>query len=67
MKRARRRPKIVLENGEPKAVILDIEEYRRILERLDDVEDLKRLQAIRRRGVKYRRLSDFLREYDPRV
>lgn len=40
--RARRKPaRLVLENGQPSAVILDIEEYREMLERLQDLEDLK--------------------------
>ncbi|MCI0560947.1 MAG: type II toxin-antitoxin system Phd/YefM family antitoxin [Nitrososphaera sp.] len=44
-------PQIVLgEDGEPSAVILDIEEYRELLERLEDAEDL-------------RTLKDFLVEY----
>ncbi|MCI0560942.1 MAG: hypothetical protein MN733_20850, partial [Nitrososphaera sp.] len=34
-------PQLVLgEDGEPSAVILDIEEYRELLERLEDAEDL---------------------------
>ncbi len=60
-------PEIVLRNGKPAAVILDIEEYRELLERLEQTEDLKALQSMRRRPLKFRRIEDFLEEYSPRV
>ncbi|MFN8626243.1 MAG: type II toxin-antitoxin system prevent-host-death family antitoxin [Candidatus Binatia bacterium] len=65
--RARKRtaPEIVLRNGQPAAVILDIEHYRELLERAEDAEDLKVLRAMRRRPVKFRRLDDFLKSYAP--
>ena len=58
----RKRPEVVLRNGKPAAVILDINEYREMLERLEDVEDLKMLQQIRRKPLRFRRLADFLKE-----
>ena len=39
MKTKRKRPSIVLQDGKPAAVILDIEEYQEMLERLEDFED----------------------------
>ena len=63
--RSRRKPQLVLENGEPSAVILDIEAYREMLERLEDVEGLKILEQMRRKPLKFRRLDDFLAEYSP--
>ena len=40
--RVRKKPlQIVMENGEPSAVILDIEGYKEMLEHLEDAEDLK--------------------------
>lgn len=66
--RAKKRPlQIVVERGEPAAVILDIEEYREMLEKLEDVEDLKTLDQLRTRPLKFRRLEEFLAEYPPRV
>ncbi len=67
MKAKRKNPEIVLRDGRPAAVILNIEEYRQMLERLEDVEDLKALEAMRKRPLKFRRLEDFLKEYGPRV
>ena len=60
-------PEIVLREGKPAAVILDIEQYRDMLERLEDVEDLRILREMRKRPLKFRKLDDFLREYPRRV
>ena len=57
-----RNPDIILRDGKPAAVILDIAQYEEMLQRLKDVEDLKMLQAMRRRPLKFRKLEDFLRE-----
>ena len=64
--RARKKPvQIVMENGEPSAVILDIEEYKEMLERLEDAEDLKTLEDMRKKPLKFKKLEDFLEEYTP--
>ena len=55
-------PEIVMRGGKPAAVILDIEEYRSLLERLEDAEDLRMLNAMRKRPLKFRKLEDFLGE-----
>jgi PHD/YefM family antitoxin component YafN of YafNO toxin-antitoxin module len=61
-RKAPRKPEVVLREGRPAAVILDIEAYGEMLERLDQVEDLTALEALRRRPLKFRRLEDFLEE-----
>ncbi len=66
-KRKRKAPEIVLREGKPTAVILDIEEYQEMLERLEDTEDLKMLEDMRKKPLKFRRLDDFLKEYSPGV
>jgi len=63
----RKTPEIVLREGKPSAVILDIDEYRQMLERLEDLEDLNRLKEMRKRPLKFRKLEDFLKEYHPSV
>lgn len=65
MKPKRKPPEIVLRDGKPAAVILDIEHYRELLERAEDTEDLRTLKAMRRRPLKFRRLDDFLKSYAP--
>jgi PHD/YefM family antitoxin component YafN of YafNO toxin-antitoxin module len=63
----KRCPEIVLRDGQPAAVILDIEEYREMLERLEDLDDLEMLKEMREKPLNFRRLSDFLTEYQPSV
>jgi len=60
-------PQIVLRNGKPRAVIIDIDEYREMLERLEDLENLQALEEMRRGSLKFRNLEDFLEEYDPSI
>jgi prevent-host-death family protein len=66
-KARRRSPQIVLQDGRPSAVILDIDEYQEMLERLEDAEDLKMLEEMRKRPLKFRKLGEFLEAYHPRV
>lgn len=67
-RRGRRKPvQVVLKDGEPSAVIMDIEDYREMLERLDDVDDLRALEQMRKRPLKFRRLEEFLAEHPPGV
>ena len=61
-KRKKKRPELVFRDGEATAVILDIHEYRDMLERLEDIEDLKLLQNMRQKPLRFRKLDDFLKE-----
>jgi PHD/YefM family antitoxin component YafN of YafNO toxin-antitoxin module len=60
-------PGIVLKEGKPTAVILDIDDYREMLERLEDLEDLNMLKEMRKKPLKFRKLDDFLKEHQPGV
>jgi prevent-host-death family protein len=66
-KAKRKTPEIVFREGKPSAVILDIDDYREMLERLEDLEDLNMLNEMRKRPLKFRKLEDFLKEYQPGV
>ena len=63
----RRSLEIVLQDGRPTAVILDIDEYQDMLERLEDLDDLEMLRAIREKPPKFGKLTEFLAEYRPSV
>lgn len=67
MKAKRKKPGIVFRDGKPAAVILDIDDYKEILERLEDKEDLKVLDEMRKKTIKFRNLEYFLKEYNPGV
>ena len=63
-----RRPlRVVFEDGQPSAVILDLKEYMEILERLEDFEDLQTLREMRSRPLEFEALDRFLREDAPGV
>ena len=61
-RRNRKEPEIVMRGGKPTAVILSIDEYRKLLERVEDAEDLKTLRAMRKRPLRFRKLEEFLKD-----
>jgi PHD/YefM family antitoxin component YafN of YafNO toxin-antitoxin module len=67
MKVLKNEPEIILRNGKPAAVILKIEDYEELLERLEDAEDVKWLRATRTRPLKFRKFDDFLASVGARV
>jgi len=60
-------PEIVLKGGKPTAVIVPLGQYREMLERLEDADDLKALKLLRKRPLRFRALEDFLKETRRRV
>jgi PHD/YefM family antitoxin component YafN of YafNO toxin-antitoxin module len=66
-KTKKKSPEVVFREGRPAAVILDIADYKRMLERLEDMEDLRTLESMRKRPLKFRSLDDFLEEYHPSI
>lgn len=63
-----RRPlQVVFEDGQPSAVILDLQEYMEMLERLEDLEDLQTLREMRSRSLEFETLEQFLQEDVPGV
>ena len=60
--RKKKPTEIIFRDGKPSAVILDIDEYQRMLELLEDAEDLKMLEAMRKKKLKFRSLDEFLKD-----
>ena len=60
-------PEIVVRKGKPVAVILEIDTYRELLERLEDAEDLRELERLRQETTEFRPFEDFMKEYAPDV
>jgi len=63
----KKEPQIVFRRGKPSAVILDIDVYQEILERLEDIEDLQMLARMREKPLSFRKLDSFLKEFPRRV
>ena len=55
-------PEIVTKNGRPVSVILPIEDYQEMLERLEDAEDIAWLKRARRKKLHFRPLEKVLGE-----
>ncbi len=58
-------PEVVLREGKPVAVILDIDQYQAMLERLEEIDDLEAIKRARLETNTFRSLDDFLEEYSP--
>ena len=62
MSATKKAPEIIVRNGKPAAVIISIEAYREMLERLEDIEDIKALDEARKGTLSFRSLDEFLKE-----
>ena len=54
-------PDIIYRGGKPSAVVLDIEDYKEMLEKLEDIEDLKMLAEMRGKSLEFKKLEDYLK------
>ena len=50
----RQQPNLILQQGKPKAVILDIAAYEALLERAEEAEDLREIRSMKKRGFRLR-------------
>ena len=55
-------PELIVRDGKPVAVIVDIDEYREMLERLEDIDDLRAIEAMRDEPSRDRPLDEVLAE-----
>jgi prevent-host-death family protein len=58
------KPQVVMRNGRPDAVIIDIKDYQKLLERLEDKEDLADLIKMRKGSLRFRKFDEFLAEHN---
>jgi len=54
-------PEYIINKGKPTKVILDIEQYQELLERIEDTEDLAELEAIRKSKPVFRPIEEVLK------
>ena len=59
---SRNKLKFITENGKPLAVVLDLQDYRELLERLEDLEDAIELQQAVKNAEGFTTLEDFEKE-----
>ena len=60
-------PEVIYRKNKPVSVILDIDEYNDLLERLEDIEDLKFIEKIKTEKLTFKKLDDFLKDYNSNV
>ena len=60
MKAALAEPQIVTRNGKPVSVIIPIEAYQELLERVEDAADIAWLRKARSKPLQYRSLDEYL-------
>ena len=53
-------PQIIIRDGKPRAVILDIRKYEQLLEIAEEKEDLAELKRIKRAKTSFRELREYL-------
>ena len=56
------KPQIIIRNGKPSAVILDISKYEELLEAIEDKEDLAELHRIKKSKTSFRELNTYLKK-----
>jgi PHD/YefM family antitoxin component YafN of YafNO toxin-antitoxin module len=61
MKTPTQKTEIIMRDGKPVAVILDIDIYEQMLEQIESIEDLEYLEKIRQQPLEFRSLDDFLK------
>lgn len=57
-KRSVKSPEVIYRNNKPVSVIIDLEEYKKILERLEDIEDLRFINKMKTKPLKFGKLDD---------
>jgi PHD/YefM family antitoxin component YafN of YafNO toxin-antitoxin module len=60
MKSTTREPEIITRNGKPVSVIIPIKDYKELLERAEDAEDIAWLKRARRKKQRYRPLEEYI-------
>jgi hypothetical protein len=59
----KKKPELVYKEGKPVSVILEIKQYEEMLERLDDLDDLKYINEMKKKGPSFRGFNEFLKEH----
>lgn len=62
--KTRATPEVIYREGQPVAVILDIDAYEELLARLEDQEDLQELKELRERPLEFQPLDEVLSELE---
>lgn len=67
MDKAMRKPEVVYRAGRVISVILDVEDYIRLMEQAEDAEDSEEIKKLRREKLSFRPLTDYLKEHGEKI
>ncbi len=54
------KPRVILKNGKPTSVVLNIRVYERLLELAEDKEDLLELKLMKKQGTNFKELNKIM-------
>lgn len=57
-----KKPDFIYRNGKPISVILNISDYEEMLERLEEIEDLKLLEELRRKSLEFKEIDEVMKD-----
>ncbi len=57
------KPQVILKNGKPDAVIINVKDYYKMLDRLEDKKCLAEFERMRKGRLKFRKFDAFLLEH----
>lgn len=61
-KRTLENPEIIFRDKKPVSVIIDIDEYNKLIEKLEDMEDVKYIKSLDKDSLSFRKFEDILKE-----
>ena len=66
-KRTVKEPDIIYRDKKPVSVIIDIDEYNKLLEQIEDIDDLKFIKGQKNKKLSFRKLNDILADNNNNV
>lgn len=60
-------PEVIYRNNKPVSVIIDIDKYYEMLDRLEDIDDLNYIESLKNKKLSFRNIDDILKEMNSNV
>ncbi len=65
--RTLKQPNVIYQGDKPTSVIVSIDDYRRLLERAEELSDIKELNRLKKQPLHLRSFEEFLEEHSSDV
>lgn len=60
-------PEVIYRNNKPVSVIIDIDKYYEMLDRLEDIDDLNYIESLKNKKLSFRKFDDIINEINSDV